>query len=213
MSDNDDLVARARTFAEVAHAGDVRKGSEVPYFDGHLEPVAELVRGAGGSPVQIAAAYLHDAAEDHGGLAMLDRIRDEFGPEVADIVDHLSDSLADTTEGEAKPPWIERKATYVEALATKPTTSLEVSVADKLHNASSIRDDYVAVGDELWTRFNEQRPEGQLWYYTSLADVFRDRIPDSPLVAQLDEVLADLQQRARADQPELSQSGPWSAPV
>ena len=60
----DPLVRRAAALAAELHAGDVRKGSDQPYFEGHLEPVARLVAEAGGTPVQVAAAYLHDAAED-----------------------------------------------------------------------------------------------------------------------------------------------------
>lgn len=64
-----------------------------------LEPVAQLVQQAGGSAEQIAAAYLHDAAEDGGGEPMLKRISDETSPAVAAIVGDLSDSLVDTSSG------------------------------------------------------------------------------------------------------------------
>jgi (p)ppGpp synthase/HD superfamily hydrolase len=208
----DDLVARARAFAAEAHRGDLRKGTDTPYFDGHLEPVARLVEQSGGDDVQIAAAYLHDAAEDHGGQAMLDRIRDEFGPEVAETVDHLSDSLVDTTGVEDKAPWLERKQAYLDGLAGEPTRSLEVSVADKLDNGRSILEDYQEVGDEIWARFNEERPEGQLWYYTTLVGIFEERIPDHPLTAALADVVAELAAQVRADHPELPQAGPWPRP-
>ena len=72
---NDDLIDRARVLAQEVHAGQERKESGVGYFEGHVELVADLVRSAGGSDVQIAAAYLHDAAEDSGGQARLDQIR------------------------------------------------------------------------------------------------------------------------------------------
>ena len=186
------LVERAAAFAREVHAGDDRKGSGVDYFEGHLEPVAELVRSSGGTDVQVAAAYLHDTAEDHGGQAMLDRIAETFGPEVAEIVDHLSDSLVDTTTGAAKPPWEERKAAYVERLAGTPVASLEVSVADKLQNAGSILADHRRLGDEVWERFNQTDPQRQLWYYRSLADVFEARIPDHPLTARLTAVVDQL---------------------
>ena len=42
---------------------------------------------------QAVAALLHDAVEDGGGRPMLDRIRVEFGDEVAKIVETRSDSL------------------------------------------------------------------------------------------------------------------------
>ena len=104
----DDLVARAAAYAREVHAGDVRKGSGGPYFEGHLAPVAAIVEADGGTPVQVAAAYLHDAAEDHGGQARLDDIRASFGHEVAAIVADLSDSLVDTTSGATKAPWRQR---------------------------------------------------------------------------------------------------------
>lgn len=208
----DDLVARARAFAAEAHRGDLRKGTDTPYFDGHLAPVARLVEQSGGDDIQVAAAYLHDAAEDHGGEAMLDRIRDEFGPEVAEMVDHLSDSLADTTVAEDKAPWLERKQAYLDGLAGEPTRSLEVSVADKVQNARALLEDYRLVGDDVWARFNEQRPAGQLWYYATLLAIFEDRIPDHALTAELADVVTELAARVRADHPDLPQTGPWPRP-
>lgn len=160
---SDDLVARAAAYARRAHAGDVRKGSDIDYFDGHLAPVAALVAGSGGTDEQVAAAYLHDVAEDHGGAAALADIEAEFGPVVAEIVADLSDSLVDTTTGAEKPPWEERKTAYVERLRTKPVRSLEVSVADKLHNAASIVADHAEVGDEVWERFSVTDPARQCW--------------------------------------------------
>ena len=143
---------------------------------------------------------------------MLDRIRTDFGIDVATIVEDLSDSVADTTAGEAKPPWFERKQAYIAKLSREATTSLEVSVADKLHNATCILEDYDAIGAELWKRFNEKRPEAQLWYYVSLAGVFEARIPNHPLTAELVAVLAELERRVLADRPDLAHDGPWPAP-
>lgn len=191
-----DLVGRARAYARAAHLGDTRKGSGVPYFDGHLEPVARIVQDAGGTPVQVAAAYLHDVVEDHGGVARLDDVRAEFGDDVATIVADLSDSLADTDAGEAKAPWSERKQAYVESLPTKSSSSLVVAAADKLHNARSIVDDLDGLGDELWARFTTQDPADHVWYYRSLADAIRSRMPDHQLSQALCEVVDELADRA-----------------
>lgn len=187
-----DLQQRAAAFADEVHAGDVRKGTDRSYVDAHLAVVAGLVRDAGGSDVQVAAAWLHDAAEDHGGHRMLADIEDRFGPEVAAIVADLSDSLADTDRGEAKAPWAERKETYLAHLDAAPETSLQVSAADKLANARDLVDDVRTIGDRVWERFNERRPAAQLWYYCSLAEVFRRRIPDWPLTAELSAVVDEL---------------------
>lgn len=197
--DGGDLVGRAAAYARSVHAADVRKGTGVSYFSGHLEPVAAIVREAGGTDVQVAAAYLHDAAEDHGGQARLDDIRAAFGDAVAGIVEDLSDSLVDTDAGEEKEPWRVRKERYLESLAHKDAASLEVAAADKLHNVTSIVDDLRVIGDRLWERFTTQDPSEQYWYYRSLADGIRHRLPDHPtsvaLVAKVDEFGAELRAR------------------
>lgn len=189
---DDELVARAAAYAREVHAGDVRKGTGQPYFDGHLAPVAAIVAADGGTPVQVAAAYLHDAAEDHGGERRLAHIRERFGAEVADIVADLSDSLVDTTAGAPKAPWRERKEAYLDALRGKPEASLVVAAADKLHNATAIVDDHERLGDELWSRFTTGRAEDQRWYYEALTEVLVERLPDHPTVRRLVEAVRRL---------------------
>lgn len=198
-----DLPTRARTLALELHAGQLRKGTGTSYVDGHLDPVAALVRDAGGTDVQVAAAYLHDAAEDAGGRATLDRIAAEVDPHVAELVAALSDSLVDTTDHITKVPWLDRKPAYVAKLAAEPDEVLEVSVADKLHNARSFLADYRDAGPETWAKFNEQRAEYQLWYYEALAQVFRRRLPDHPLTVALTDCLAEVRDRVRADVPDI----------
>jgi (p)ppGpp synthase/HD superfamily hydrolase len=200
---SDDMTTRASDLARELHEGQTRKCTKAPYFDGHLQPVADLVRSSGGTDAQIAAAYLHDAAEDAGGQDVLDRIADEIGEEVADMVEHLSDSLTDTTAGADKEPWTVRKRRYLRDLADAPRAVLEVSVADKLHNARSILSDYTATGPKFWVRFNEKRPEYQLWYYGSLTYLFAERLPDHPLTGELTRCFDELRDRVRADVPDI----------
>ena len=147
---------------------------------------------AGGDEVQVAAAFLHDSAEDKGGEAELGRIEAEFGPEVAAIVRDLSDSLVDTAAGQVKEAWALRKQRYIEHLREAPERSLVVSAADKLHNARCIVADYRRLGDGLWERFNEKDPERQLGYYRSLAAVFHERL-HSPLSDELKRTVAELE--------------------
>lgn len=188
-----ELVERAAEYARDLHAGDVRKGTGDSYFAGHLEPVAAIVREAGGDDVQIAAAYLHDAAEDHGGQARLEDIRAEFGDAVAAIVGDLSDSLADTDAGEEKEPWRVRKERYVASLTHKDDASLVVAAADKLHNVTSIADDYASLGGALWSRFTTDDPADHRWYYRSLADGILERLPEHPTVHALERTVARLE--------------------
>ena len=194
-----DLPSRARALALELHAGQARKGSGISYVDGHLDPVAALVRGAGGTDAQIAAAYLHDAAEDAGGNATLERIAAEVDPHVAELVAALSDSLVDTTSDITKVPWLERKPGYVEKLAGEPDEVLEVSVADKLHNARAIVQDLEdpRVGVQVFDRFTGGR-DGTLGYYHSLATIFAGH--SVPIAGQLNVAVERMHRLAGADE-------------
>lgn len=192
MMDPEDLIEQARAYAAATHAADVRKGSGIPYFEGHLEPVAHIVAAAGGDAAQIAAAYLHDTAEDHGGQARLDEVTDRFGHEVGAIVADLSDSLADTDAGEDKAPWRPRKEAYIARLAEMPVRSVEVAAADKLHNATAVLDDLRRVGDTVWERFTVADPAAHLWYHRSVATVIGERLGPHPTATALAQVVDDL---------------------
>lgn len=177
--------ARALDLAFELHRGQARKGSGIPYF-GHLLGVASIMIETGGSEDEAIAALLHDAAEDQGGHATVERIRAEFGDPVARVVEECSDSF-----GEPKPPWRERKQAYLEHLEQASEAALDVSLADKLHNVRTIVVDYRAVGERLWDRFNAGRDE-VLWYYRSLAAAFA-RLRPGPLATELGGAVAELE--------------------
>ena len=162
----------ALVMATQLHASQKRKGTSIPYVP-HLLAVSSLVLEHGGNENQAIAALLHDAVEDQGGLSTLDKIRDDFGDVVADIVDHCTDAYEDP-----KPEWRIRKEEFVASIAEKPLDAALVSCADKLHNARAILNDLRSLGDELWGRFTGGK-EGTLWYYQSLADAFDDTLGNS----------------------------------
>ena len=160
----------ALEWAHHLHFTQMRKGTEIPYIS-HLMAVSGLVLEHGGTEDQAIAGLLHDAAEDAGGKPTLERIRREFGDAVADIIADCTDAWT-----EPKPPWRDRKETYIEMAAQKSVTSLLVSLADKTHNAEAIQNDYLTLGEELWSRFNGGA-DGTRWYYRSLTDVFGEKLP------------------------------------
>jgi (p)ppGpp synthase/HD superfamily hydrolase len=65
-----------------------RKYTGDPYWH-HPEEVAELVRSVGGDIHMIAASWLHDTVEDAG--VTLQTIETLFGPDVASLVEQLTD--------------------------------------------------------------------------------------------------------------------------
>jgi (p)ppGpp synthase/HD superfamily hydrolase len=152
-----------------------RKGTDIPYM-AHLLGVASLVMGEAGHagfPVteeMVIAALLHDAAEDHGGVPRLKDIEYNFGPNVARMVEGLSDSL--TEDPGNKQSWLERKQAYILRLREEPADVQLISAADKLHNAKAILEDYREIGPRIWERFKRGRQD-QLWYFDELLRVFQ----------------------------------------
>ena len=160
---------RALLLATDHHRRQLRKGTTIPYVS-HLLGVTSLVLEMGGDETEAIGALLHDAVEDGGGPPMLERIRDEFGDDVARIVLANSDS-----DSEPKPPWRQRKTEYLAAIAHKQPDELRVSLADKLHNARAILLDYRTVGEELWYRFRRGAGDAIRWYYRELYEAFDAR--------------------------------------
>ncbi len=159
---------RAFQFAAQKHSGQTRKTSTIPYI-AHLMGVASLVLEGGGDEDLAIAALLHDVVEDCGGAAMLKEVRRRFGKRVAEVVDGCTDAYE-----VPKPPWRERKESYIRRLKKESADARLVSAADKLNNVRSILSDYCAVGESVWSRFNGRR-DGTLWYYRTLRDEFLRR--------------------------------------
>lgn len=163
---------QAILLASELHAAQRRKGTQIPYV-AHVLAVCAGVLEDGGDEDEAIAALLHDAAEDAGGRAILEEIRRRFGERVARIVEECSDTLE-----MPKPAWRLRKERYLEHLESASPEAVRVSLSDKLHNARAILRDYHGHGEELWKRFNVPREE-MLWYYQSLAEIFRRRSKSS----------------------------------
>lgn len=173
---------------------ELRKGTEIPYM-AHLLGVASLVIGeAGHAPVPVTedmviAALLHDAVEDHGGEPRLRDIEQNFGPDVARMVEGLSDSLS--VDPNNKAPWEERKRVYVARLAGEPLDTQLISAADKLYNARSILADYRHIGPEVWKRFKRGANQ-QMGYFRELLGVFKAG-PPNRIVEELERVVDELE--------------------
>jgi len=179
----------ALVYAHQLHARQKRKGTSTPYI-GHLLAVCSIVIENGGNEDEAIAALLHDAIEDQGGPKTREEIRRRFGNNVTAIVEGCTDA-----DQWPKPPWRKRKEDYIAHLPHASSSVRLVSLADKLHNARTILQDYRAIGETLWKRFNGGR-EGTLWYYRTLVNVFR-QIEPTPLVDEFDRVVGELERLAQ----------------
>lgn len=182
---------RAFLFAAEKHTGQVRKASTTPYI-AHLMGVSSLALEFGGDEDMAIAALLHDVVEDCGGAPMLKEVKRRFGSRVAKIVDGCTDSDRDP-----KPPWRERKETYIRHLKGADADTKLVSAADKLHNVRSILSDYREVGESIWARFNGGR-EGTLWYYRALLKEFQRGKPNR-LIREFELAVRELEARAKGN--------------
>jgi (p)ppGpp synthase/HD superfamily hydrolase len=178
----------ALAFAARLHAGQLRKGTEIPYVS-HLLAVSSLVLEYGGTEDEAIAGLLHDAIEDQGGNSTREVIRRLFGEEVTDIVNGCTDA-----EVIPKPPWRERKESYVAHVHDASPSVRLVSAADKLHNARSVLSDLRVLGEKVWSRFKGGR-DGTLWYYRALVQAYRAG-GSSPLVEELDRVVSEIERLA-----------------
>jgi GTP pyrophosphokinase len=178
----------AMVYAARLHAKQRRKGTDVPYIS-HLLGVTSIALAHGANEEEAIAALLHDAIEDQGGAATREEIRSRFGDTVAEIVDGCTDS-----DATPKPPWRQRKETYLRHIrAASPSIRL-VSASDKLDNARAILADYRTLGDSIWARFSGGK-EGTLWYYRSLVQAFEEA-GSTPLVGELRVVVSEIERLA-----------------
>ncbi|GAA2528250.1 RelA/SpoT family protein [Rarobacter incanus] len=121
------LVERAYAVAERAHRGQYRKSGD-PYIT-HPVAVATILAELGMTGTTLAAALLHDTVEDTDYT--LDQLTDDFGPEIAMMVDGVT-KLDKVTYGSAAQAETVRK--MVVAMA-RDIRVLVIKLADRLHNA------------------------------------------------------------------------------
>jgi (p)ppGpp synthase/HD superfamily hydrolase len=176
-------------YAAQLHAAKPRKGTRIPYIS-HLMAVAGIVMEHGGDEDQVVAALLHDAIEDYPRNGRTKReIQRRFGKRVRRLVEECSDSHTDR-----KPAWKPRKERYLKRLPEVSDDAKLISLADKVHNARAILNDFLQKGDEVWKRFKGSK-RGTLWYYKSLARTFSRERP-GPLARELNRVVRALERHA-----------------
>lgn len=122
-----------KSFASLAHRGQVRKYTGEPYVD-HCIAVSLMYQSWCAEMDQSAlyAAVLHDTVEDTG--VSMEDIQDFFGPKVAEYVWYLTkpeDFVGDRAQ---------RKALDRARLGLAPEVVRFVKIIDIMHNAGSIRE-------------------------------------------------------------------------
>ena len=150
--DDMDLVRHAYDFAEKAHANQVRKSGD-PYFC-HPCAVAIILTDLMLDATTIAAGLLHDCVEDVEGCT-LDVIREQFGDEVALLVDGVT-KLSQLNFANREEAQAETLRKMFLAMA-KDIRVVLIKLADRLHNMRTLK----------W-----QRPERQVPIARETLDIY-----------------------------------------
>jgi len=91
---------------------------------------------------------------------------------------------------EKKASWKDRKQHTIDSLQNAGEDTLYISLADKLSNFRDISDDYTRIGEKVWDKIRATKKQTS-WYYRSLRDIFKARIPENPLFKLFDKVVEE----------------------
>ena len=129
---NLELIQRAYVFAAAHHAGQTRLSGE-PYLS-HPLAVANTLAEMGFDEPSVAAGLLHDTVEDT--KATIDELAEQFGDEVADIVDGVTKISLIPFENKE-----EAQAENIRKMILAMSHDMRVlmvKLADRMHNMSTL---------------------------------------------------------------------------
>lgn len=134
MLSNDPLWVKARSFAEVKHAGEVRKFTGDPYFV-HPHAVANTVALVADDPSMVAAAECHDLIENE--RATREEIAAELGEDVAALVVELTHQHT-KVDGQYVGSRTQRAQDELVRLSKISPRGMTIKLADILDNVPSM---------------------------------------------------------------------------
>lgn len=144
MTTVDDALA----FAEMAHEGQTRRGSDEPYFT-HVRRVVDRLRDWGVTDEDVlAAAALHDVVEDTKWEYV--DILDDFGPRIMSLVYYLTKDIQASKHGVSKEA---ATKAMLAKLRDAPPSALLIKCADRVDNLlDSPRDlpRYIGESHAIW---------------------------------------------------------------
>jgi (p)ppGpp synthase/HD superfamily hydrolase len=166
------MIFKAIKFVAEAHQGQYRKGTNIPYIS-HLINVMKILCENGCDKEIITAGVLHDVIEDTS--VTIQQVERQFGKRVALMVIGASEPEDLRNGKNEKTSWYLRKKHTIDFITTGASLEqLLVSCADKLDNATAIKQDFETHGQKLWERFNAPKSDQQ-WYYEGIANAFELR--------------------------------------
>ena len=184
-----ELSTAALRFARRVHLGQHRKQTGEQFVE-HPIAVADLLMQSGYDGPMISAAYLHDVVEKTD--VELDEIRERFGPDVAALVDYLSEDPEIDGYGA-------RKRALRKRIMESGGDSVIIYAADRVANMRDWRkvspENRPACGERLGTTLEERL---ELWQED--VEELHDADPATPFLEEMQSELSAL--RTEAQTPE-----------
>ena len=170
-----ELATTALRFARRAHLGQHRKQTHEQFVE-HPIAVANLISEEGLNGSILAAAYLHDVVEKTE--VEPSEIRKRFGPDVAEVVESLTDD--DSVDG-----YVERKRALRRQVIGSGRDSVLIYAADRVANMRDWRkvapEQREEIGERLGTTLEERL---DLWS-EDLEDL-SEHDPDLPFLTEME---------------------------
>jgi (p)ppGpp synthase/HD superfamily hydrolase len=192
-----DRINHAFAYAAKHHDQQVRKGTRLPYLTQPANVAVILTRYAQDEST-VVAGILHDTVADvvRDGWTreMLDeRLGRKFGTDALEAILAVIERRTDDDGVELSQE--DRKADVLARLAQADTMARWVCAADKVHGAWSLVHDLARTSfpETVWGRFSAGR-EGTVRWYRAVCDRLRAVGFDAPIVAELEEATARLEQ-------------------
>jgi GTP pyrophosphokinase len=180
-----ELAGVALRFARRVHLGQHRKQTGEQFVQ-HPIAVADLLMQSGYEGPMISAAYLHDVVEKTD--VELDEIRDRFGPDVAALVDCLSEDPEIDGYGA-------RKRALRQRILESGGDSVIIYAADRVANMRDWHkvapDDRPACGERLGTTLQERL---ELWQED--VEELHETDPEMPFLGEMQTELEALRAEA-----------------
>jgi (p)ppGpp synthase/HD superfamily hydrolase len=181
-----ELSAVALRFARRVHLGQHRKQTNEQFVE-HPIAVASLLMESGYDGAMISAAYLHDVVEKTD--VELEELRDRFGPDVAGLVDCLSEDPEIDGYGA-------RKRALRRRILESGGDPVIIYAADRVANMRDWRkvpaEGRPAIGERLGTTLEERL---QLW--TEDVEELHETDPEMPFLDEMKSELEALRVDAR----------------
>jgi len=156
------LLRTALKFAAHKHAGQVRKGTDIPYLV-HPFEVGMYLQNIGMTNDVIMAGYLHDTLEDTD--TTLNELAEVFGNHIASVVAEVSATS---------------KANALKKAETYSPDAMKVKVADLMCNVSDIYDGYQTIGVAILDRFVDGK--ATIKHYKEMASLLQSRAKNMPIL-------------------------------